>query len=89
MNALRVTCGAAAARFFPQQRGLRSRSRLLSTVEGPWSTVDLIIDTDCGYDDAVAIMLALKAESRGEAKVSAFTTVFGNVSCDQVITNHT
>ena len=36
----------------------------------------IIIDTDCGSDDAVALMMALKAT---EIKVVAITTVCGNV----------
>ncbi len=36
----------------------------------------IIIDTDCGSDDAVALMMALKSES---VKVEAITTVGGNV----------
>jgi pyrimidine-specific ribonucleoside hydrolase len=39
-------------------------------------TVPLIIDTDPGVDDAVALMLALAAP---EAELRAVTTVFGNV----------
>lgn len=36
----------------------------------------IIIDTDCGSDDAVALMMALKSES---VKVEAITTIGGNV----------
>jgi hypothetical protein len=48
---------------------------------------NLIIDTDAGCDDAVAIMVALQAETRGESKVHALTTCFGNVSCSQATYN--
>jgi inosine-uridine nucleoside N-ribohydrolase len=47
----------------------------------------LIIDSDMGCDDACALMLALHADSRHEAKVECITTVFGNVSCEQATKN--
>ncbi|MBG0764398.1 MAG: nucleoside hydrolase, partial [Tissierellales bacterium] len=40
----------------------------------------LIIDTDTGSDDAVAIIMALKDNN---VKVEAVTTVFGNVPLKQ------
>jgi len=44
----------------------------------------VIIDTDCGVDDALALILALKSE---ELDVLAITTVSGNVHVDQVTRN--
>lgn len=44
----------------------------------------LIIDTDAGIDDAVALMMALKHPG---ATVEAITTSYGNVSLDKVIPN--
>ncbi|XP_057696832.1 inosine-uridine preferring nucleoside hydrolase [Corythoichthys intestinalis] len=44
----------------------------------------LIIDTDCGIDDAQAILLALAAP---HARVLAVTCVFGNASLDDVCQN--
>lgn len=44
----------------------------------------LIIDTDAGIDDAVALMLALRYPG---AQVEAVTTVCGNCSLDKVIRN--
>lgn len=44
----------------------------------------LIIDTDCGSDDAVAIIMALKCK---EVCVSAITTVCGNVPLEQATLN--
>lgn len=44
----------------------------------------IIIDTDPGIDDAIAIAIALKAE---ELDVRLFTTVVGNVSLDKVTNN--
>ncbi|MFW6329608.1 MAG: nucleoside hydrolase, partial [Alkalispirochaetaceae bacterium] len=43
-----------------------------------------IIDTDCGVDDAVAIMMALAAE---DVEVVGVTAVAGNVSIDHVLDN--
>ncbi len=44
----------------------------------------LIIDTDAGIDDAVALMMAL---AHPTAKVEAITTTYGNVALDKVIPN--
>lgn len=44
----------------------------------------LFIDTDCGVDDATAIMLALASE---EAEVVGISTVAGNTSLENVINN--
>jgi len=45
----------------------------------------LIIDTDVGADDAVAILLALRRQS--DVGVVAVTSCFGNVSRDQATIN--
>ena len=45
----------------------------------------IIIDTDPGIDDAIAILLALSAEK--ELDVQAFTTVNGNVDIEHVTDN--
>ena len=44
----------------------------------------VIIDTDPGVDDALALMLALRSP---ELRVEAITTVGGNVSLDQATKN--
>jgi purine nucleosidase len=44
----------------------------------------IIIDTDCGVDDAIAIMLALASP---EVEVAGITAVSGNVALDQVMDN--
>ncbi|MBK8022588.1 MAG: nucleoside hydrolase [Chloroflexi bacterium] len=44
----------------------------------------LIIDTDAGIDDAIALMLALRQPG---VRVEAITTVCGNVALDKVIRN--
>ncbi len=44
----------------------------------------LIIDTDCGIDDAIAIMMAI---SREDVDVVGITTVSGNTYVDQVTDN--
>jgi len=44
----------------------------------------LIIDTDCGIDDAIAIMMAI---SRKDVDVVGITTVSGNTYVDQVTDN--
>ncbi|WP_308282550.1 nucleoside hydrolase [Pseudonocardia nigra] len=48
------------------------------------SPIPLIIDTDPGVDDAVAIMLALASP---EVELRAVTTVFGNVPLDRTTAN--
>lgn len=44
----------------------------------------LIIDTDCGSDDAVALIMALKSR---EISVEAITTVGGNVPVELATQN--
>ena len=44
----------------------------------------LIIDTDCGSDDAVALIMALKSK---EVSVEAITTVGGNVPMELATQN--
>ncbi|MBQ1306756.1 MAG: nucleoside hydrolase [Erysipelotrichaceae bacterium] len=44
----------------------------------------IIIDTDCGSDDAVAIVMALRDQS---VEILMFTTVTGNVRVDQATAN--
>ena len=44
----------------------------------------LLIDTDPGIDDALALVLAFASP---EAEVMAISTVAGNVSVDQATTN--
>ncbi|MBE0428139.1 MAG: nucleoside hydrolase [Nitrospirae bacterium] len=44
----------------------------------------VIIDTDCGVDDALALIIAFKSP---ELQVKAVTTVSGNVHIDKVIPN--
>lgn len=44
----------------------------------------LIIDTDCGIDDAQALMMALSAPG---VQVLAITCVFGNAALDNVCQN--
>lgn len=45
----------------------------------------ILIDTDCGVDDAIAIMLALASPE--ELEVLGITTVSGNVPLDHVVDN--
>ncbi|WP_345611817.1 nucleoside hydrolase [Pseudonocardia adelaidensis] len=47
-------------------------------------TTPIVIDTDPGVDDAVAIMLAIASP---EVEVKAVTTVFGNVALDATTSN--
>lgn len=44
----------------------------------------MIIDTDCGIDDAQAIMMALAAP---DVEILAITCVFGNTAVDNVCQN--
>jgi len=47
-------------------------------------TIPVIIDTDPGVDDAVALILALRSP---ELKVLGITTVFGNVTVEKTTQN--
>ena len=57
---------------------------LLKTAKIPQEKKMVIIDTDCGVDDALALILALRSP---ELDVKAATTVSGNVHVDQVVPN--
>lgn len=46
-----------------------------------------IIDTDCGVDDAAALIMALDAHYRKEIKILAITCVAGNTDVDHVVKN--
>lgn len=45
----------------------------------------IVIDTDCGIDDALAIMLALN--SKDIAEILAITCCFGNTTLDNACEN--
>ena len=47
----------------------------------------IIIDTDPGIDDAMAIMLALNEHKKGNVKVLAITLVIGNSTTDNAQIN--
>lgn len=47
----------------------------------------VVIDTDAGLDDALAIFMALESHRRGDIKVVAITTVHGNTKVDNVCVN--
>jgi len=47
----------------------------------------IVIDTDPGVDDALAILMALGGQKRRLATVLAITTVQGNVGIDQICLN--
>ncbi|XP_042206638.1 inosine-uridine preferring nucleoside hydrolase-like isoform X2 [Homarus americanus] len=51
------------------------------------SVPKVIIDTDAGIDDALAIFMALAAHKRGEIEVIAVTTVHGNTGVHHVNNN--
>ncbi len=57
---------------------------LLKTAQAPKEKKMVIIDTDCGVDDAYALILALRAP---ELDVKAVTTVSGQVHADKVTAN--
>lgn len=48
---------------------------------------NIIIDTDPGVDDAMAIMMALEAHVRGQISIKAFTLAFGNATIENCIQN--
>lgn len=47
----------------------------------------VILDTDLGTDDAVALLLFLFAETVGLVKIEAITCTHGNTNIDNVTTN--
>ncbi len=47
----------------------------------------VIIDTDCGVDDALAIMLAANCHKNGLIHLLAITCSYGNTSVDNVVNN--
>jgi inosine-uridine nucleoside N-ribohydrolase len=47
----------------------------------------MIIDTDAGVDDAVALIMAMKLASSYNYDIKAITTVFGNCNVNQVVRN--
>jgi len=47
----------------------------------------IIIDTDAGVDDAVALAMAMTLESKYDYELSLITTCHGNVGVDQVNRN--
>ena len=50
-------------------------------------TQKIIIDTDPGIDDAMAIMMALKEHKKGNINILAITLVYGNSTTDNARTN--
>uniref|UniRef100_A0A7V4G7N9 CYTH domain-containing protein n=1 Tax=Desulfobacca acetoxidans TaxID=60893 RepID=A0A7V4G7N9_9BACT len=77
---LEETWGLIPSRQTKYERGVS----LLKTEQQPSGKKLVIIDTDCGVDDALALILALKSP---ELEVKAITTVSGNVHQDLVIRN--
>ncbi|CAK9817798.1 Probable uridine nucleosidase 1 [Anthophora plagiata] len=59
---------------------------MLCSVRSTDALEKIIIDTDAGADDAVAILLTLKSESKG-FKVIAITCSYGNTDLENVATN--
>ena len=47
----------------------------------------VIIDTDPGIDDAMAIMMALKEHKKGSIDILAITLVYGNSTIDNAQVN--
>ena len=47
----------------------------------------IIIDTDTGIDDAMALLMALEAHKRGQVEILANTAVTGNCSEQDAIGN--
>lgn len=47
----------------------------------------LLIDTDAGVDDAMALLMALHAHKEGRVQVVGITTVFGNTTVENVVKN--
>ena len=62
-------------------------SFLLSPRQSPVPKKKIIIDTDAGVDDAVAIIVALHLAQKHGHEIVAISTVAGNVAVDKVVTN--
>lgn len=77
---LETNLGLIPSRQSKYQRGMS----LAKTSQFSGDIRKVIIDTDCGVDDALALILALKSP---ELHVEAITTVSGNVHIDKVIPN--
>jgi hypothetical protein len=60
--------------------------QIMSTVQ-PKKVLNLVIDTDVGSDDAMAIILCCAAEKKGDAKIWGVTCVHGNTSLQNVCSN--
>nr|CAD7567892.1 unnamed protein product [Timema californicum] len=52
-----------------------------------WSGPRLVIDTDVGTDDALALILCVAAERRGDAEILGVTCVHGNTDLPNVCVN--
>ena len=71
--------------LIPSQQSKYERGiSLLKIAKIPQEKKMVIIDTDCGVDDALALILALRSP---ELDVKAITTVSGNVHVEQVVPN--
>ena len=53
----------------------------------PKRALNLVIDTDVGSDDAMAIILCCAAQRKGDADIWGITCVHGNTSLDNVCAN--
>ena len=71
--------------FLTLLRGFSLMALLTSAVATAADKVDLIIDTDPGADDFVALLLALASPE--QINVRALTTVAGNVRLDKTSRN--
>src|SRR5580658_4946411 len=81
MQAARLAAGTALAAV---ATGARSEAPAPATPRTGAAPRRIIIDTDPGVDDALAIFLALKSP---EVKVEAITPVAGNVPLDLTLPN--
>ena len=61
-----------------QSRYCPASTHILVMASDPIMKRKLIIDTDTGVDDAMALLMALEAHKRGEVEVLAITAVAGN-----------
>ncbi|MBI5185180.1 MAG: nucleoside hydrolase [Nitrospinae bacterium] len=77
---LEENLGMIPSRQSKYERGVS----LIRTAMAPAVIKPVIIDTDCGVDDALALVLALRSP---ELEVMAVTAVSGNVHVDKVVPN--
>lgn len=72
--------------YFPKRIAAIFLGLVLCGIRSMDAVDKIIIDTDAGADDAIAILLALKSEETGH-EIIAITCSYGNTKVENVVTN--